>query len=143
DPQTRQHLKDHLFEDLLPLDRFEAAETNALLAELNDFAASIRDQRQPIVTGQQGRDCLAVAEQILQSIEGHLWDGSAAGRVGPLAMPTAAILRGPHWSKTPDQTQRRREAGETGKKPASPSPSPPLHTTQHNLPATNQTAGTH
>jgi predicted dehydrogenase len=111
DHETRLHLKDHLFEDLLPLDRYEAAETNALLAELNDFAASIRDQRQPIVTGQQGRDCLAVADQILQSIEQHLWDGNAAGRVGPLAMPAAAILRGPHWSRTTDQPRRRREAG--------------------------------
>jgi predicted dehydrogenase len=111
DPQTRLHLKDHLFEDLLPLDRFEAAETNALLAELNDFAGSIKDRHQPIVTGQQGRDVLAVAEQILQSIEEHRWDGDAAGRVGPLAMPAAAILRGPHWSRTADQPHRRREAG--------------------------------
>jgi predicted dehydrogenase len=111
DPQTRLHLKDHLFEDLLPLDRFEAAETNALLAELNDFAGSIQSHRQPIVTGQQGRDVLAVAQQILQSIEEHRWDGDAAGRVGPLAMPAAAILRGPHWSGTADQPHRRREAG--------------------------------
>jgi predicted dehydrogenase len=111
EPQARLHLKDHLFEDLLPLDRFEAAEVNALLEELNDFAGSIRDQRQPVVTGQQGRDVLAVAEQILQSIAEHRWDGEATGRVGPLAMPAAAILRGPHWSRTADQPQRRREAG--------------------------------
>jgi predicted dehydrogenase len=111
DAQGRAHLKEHLFEDLLPLEQFEAVEKNALLEELNDFAGSIRDHRQPIVTGQQGRDVLAVADQILQSIEEHRWDGDAAGRVGPLALPAAAILRGPHWSKTTDQRQRRREAG--------------------------------
>ena len=111
-PEARAHLKDHLFEDLLQLERHEAKERNALLEELQDFAASIREHREPRVTGQQGREVLAVAEQILQAIEKHRWDGSSDGRIGPHAMPTAPILRGPHWSRPPiDVPQRRREAG--------------------------------
>ena len=82
-PEARAHLKDHLFEDLLQLERHEAKERNALLEELQDFAASIREQREPRVTGQQGREVLAVAEQILLAIGKHRWDGSNDGRIGP------------------------------------------------------------
>jgi predicted dehydrogenase len=111
-PEVRTHLKDHLFEDLLPLERFEAPAVNALLEEQNDFAASIHEHREPRVTGQQGRAVLAVAEQILQAIARHRWDGQSGSRIGPLAMPTPPILRGPHWSQPADkQPHRRREAG--------------------------------
>jgi predicted dehydrogenase len=111
-PETRDHLKSHLFEDLLQLDRHEAQEQNALLEELRHFADCVRNSRTPRVTGQQGRDVLAVAERILQSIDVHCWDGNRGGRVGPHATPATPILRGPHWPKLPsDVPQRRREAG--------------------------------
>ena len=41
---------------------------DALALELEDFVESIRTVRQPRVTGEPGRDALAVAEQILASI---------------------------------------------------------------------------
>ncbi len=109
-PTARAHLKDHLFQDLFQLQRYDAAEQNALLEEQKDFVSSIREQREPRVTGSQGRDVLAVAEQILESLHQHAWDGKPDGRTGPMAMPTAPILRGPHWSHFP-ATERRREAG--------------------------------
>jgi predicted dehydrogenase len=111
-PEARTHLKDHLFEDLFQLERYDGAEQNALLEELKDFAASIRDHREPRVTGLQGREVMAVAEQVLQAIQHHTWDGAAEGRTGPLAMPSAPILRGPHWATEKSApTERRREAG--------------------------------
>ncbi|MCC7086070.1 MAG: Gfo/Idh/MocA family oxidoreductase [Pirellulales bacterium] len=111
-PESRAHLKDHLFEDLLPIERFEATAQNAILDELTDFADSIRQQREPRVTGQQGRAVLAVAEQVLESIAAHAWDGHPGGRVGGMAMPAAAILRGPHWlHQTNVEPPQRREAG--------------------------------
>jgi predicted dehydrogenase len=111
-PTARAHLKDHLFEDLFQLQRYDAPEQNALLEEQKDFVDSITEHREPRVTGQQGRDVLAVAEQILQAIQQHAWDGKPEGRTGPMAMPTAPILRGPHWATVkPANTERRREAG--------------------------------
>jgi predicted dehydrogenase len=112
-PSARAHLKDHLFEDLFQMQRHDAAEQNALLEELKDFAGSIQEQREPRVTGLQGRNVLAVAEQVLQSIHEHAWDGSPTGRTGPMAMPVAPILRGPHWGaqKPATPVERRREAG--------------------------------
>jgi predicted dehydrogenase len=109
-PESRAHLKDHLFEDLLPIERYEAAAQNALLDELHDFASSIREHREPRVTGQQGRAVLAVAERVLKAIDNHAWDGHAGGRKGSMAMPAAAILRGPHWLPAAE-TMPRREAG--------------------------------
>lgn len=112
DAASLAHLKDHLFEDLLPKETHEAAAQNALLEELRDFAGSIREQREPRVTGEQGRSVLAVAEQILQSIHQHKWDGRADGRIGPMAAPMPSILRGPHWTHVPQETSiPRREAG--------------------------------
>jgi predicted dehydrogenase len=110
-PTSRAHLKDHLFEDLFQLQHYAAAEQNALLDELNDFATSIREHKEPRVTGLQGRNVLAVAEQVLECIQQHAWDGLSEGRSGPLAMPTIPILRGPHWSLARPTTERRREAG--------------------------------
>jgi predicted dehydrogenase len=111
-PESRAHLKDHLFEDLLPMERHVADEQNALLEEQRDFVAAIRETREPRVTGQQGREVLAVAEQILESIAAHRWDGENGMRTGPLALPVPPILRGPHWSKiAAEQLEHRREAG--------------------------------
>ena len=51
---------------------------------------------EPPVTGLQGRNAVAVAEQVLESIAQHQWDGTTGGRCGPLAMP-----------QLPDQQRRR------------------------------------
>ena len=109
-PETRDHLKSHLFEDLLQMERHEAAEQNALLEELRHFADCVRYAKTPRVTGQQGRDVIAVAEQILQAIDAHCWDGDSRGRRGAHALPASPILRGPHWTR-PADTPQRREAG--------------------------------
>jgi predicted dehydrogenase len=84
---------------------------NALADELRDFVDSIRNARAPRVTGQDGRDAVAVAETILQSIRSHCWQGRATGPIGPLAAPELPILRGPHWPSTAAPRPARREAG--------------------------------
>ena len=97
--ERKLHLRDHLFEELLPTSTFQPDATNALLEELKDFAESIRQGREPRVTGENGRDALAVAEQILDKIESHAWNGEAGGPIGPLLTPAPSILKGPHWSR--------------------------------------------
>jgi len=39
--------------------------------ELADFAAAVRSRRDPLVTGEVGRDALALAERVLAAIESH------------------------------------------------------------------------
>ncbi len=107
--EEKSHLKEHLFDEVLARQTVEADQTNAIADEQRDFVESILEQGCPRVAGQQGRDAIALAEQILSQIAKHPWDGDASGRVGPLAMPDAAILRPEHWQHdAPSSTPHRR-----------------------------------
>lgn len=107
--EEKSHLKGHLFDEVLAKETIEADQTNAIADEQHDFVESILEQRCPRVSGNQGRDAIALAEQILGQIASHPWDGDEDGRVGPLAMPDAAILRPEKWLHgAPSNTQRRR-----------------------------------
>jgi predicted dehydrogenase len=88
----KSRLKEHLFEELIPLKRFEADAVNALLEEQRDFVASIREAREPRVSGRQGRDVVAVAERILAAIGSNDWN-----RATVHAGEAPTILQGPHW----------------------------------------------
>ncbi len=109
--EQKNHYKEHLFEELLPLTKSEAQNRNAMLDELTDFVDSIQQGHSPRVTGEQGREALAAAEWVLQSIAEHPWDGRSDGRVGSHATPRPAILRGPHWGQTSPLPTVHREAG--------------------------------
>ena len=104
----KSSLKDHLFDELLAKQTIEAADCNAIAEEQQDFFTAIRTGAEPTVSGEQGRDAVAVAEQILQSIANHAWDGTADGRKGAFAMPDPAVLHGPRWDGI---QQPRRRAG--------------------------------
>ena len=60
-----------------------------LTVELRHFVSSVRSGRMPRVSGEDGRDALALADRILASVQRHHWDGSLDGPVGPKAMPPA------------------------------------------------------
>jgi predicted dehydrogenase len=66
--EDKSRLRDTLFEELLPLKSISVQPTNAIEDEQQDFIDSILTGRQPRVSGEQARYCLAVAEQILASI---------------------------------------------------------------------------
>ncbi len=99
-----------LFSEILRVEPLSIESRNALADELRDFCDSVRARRAPRVTGHQGRDAVALAERILESIQQHRWHRRADGPVGPQAMPLPTILRPPHWPSAPE-TQPRREAG--------------------------------
>ena len=58
-----------------------------LTRELQEFVAAVRTGAPVRVSGEQGRDALAVACRILESLRGHRWDGHAAGPMGPAQLP--------------------------------------------------------
>jgi predicted dehydrogenase len=103
----RQMLKEKLFERLLQMKTFQAAPANAIAQEQQDFIESIRSGEAHGVTGEAGRDALVLAQRVLDQIAHHRWDGTADGRVGPFALTSPPILRGPHWPQWP----ARRQAG--------------------------------
>jgi predicted dehydrogenase len=104
--EARIRLKDQLTVDHLPLEPLEVENRNAMQDEQRDFIDSVRQGSQPKVTGEAGRDVVAVAEQILDQIASHRWNGQVDGPVGPLATPPLPILRGPHWAKSPAEVRR-------------------------------------
>lgn len=107
----RNHLKDHLFAEYLPLTEVPVPEANAILEEQREFVAAIRGQGAVRVPGEDGRRALDVAERILTEISAHRWEGTAEGAIGPRFETRGAILRGPHWRTRSQNPVGRRLAG--------------------------------
>ena len=108
----KSHLRENLFDDLLAKRDLPALDVNAIEQEQLDFARAIRTGASPQVTGSAGRDAVAVAEQILDKVAAHSWDGDQGTRRGPLAMPIlpSVIPVAPSWSDE-DTVIIRRKAG--------------------------------
>jgi predicted dehydrogenase len=95
-PEEKQHLRENLFQDVLPLEEIKVERRNAILDEQHDFVISIRAGQTPQVTGRQGRQALAVAEQILAQLAA----ASAAHRL--------IARQGTHWDLTAQRTPGQR-----------------------------------
>ena len=106
-PAEQARIKERLFQDYLPLRELPVEESNAILEEQRDFVASIRDSRQPQVSGEDGLRALDAAERILASIAAHRWDGASSGRIGPHYEERRGILAGPHWQRRHTGLPRR------------------------------------
>ena len=107
-----EHYKEHVFEEHLPRTEIRSEGVDALALELADFLESIRTPRSPRVTGEQGRDAVAVAEQVLARIHTHAWDDRSDGPVGPLAAPRPSVIPAPHWHLAPaSPAAHHKEAG--------------------------------
>lgn len=86
-PAERESLRTGLFDELLVKTTKEAPSVNAIELELAEFANAIQGGPMPRLTGEVGRDAVAVAEQVLRAIGRHAWDANPAGRCGPFASP--------------------------------------------------------
>ncbi len=96
-PEQQQHVRENFFTEIMPMEALQVERRNAILDEQHDFVISIRTGQTPQVTGQQGRQALAIAEQIL-------------GQIARPALPAAvgAPLDGPHWNVAGDAQPQRR-----------------------------------
>jgi len=108
-PEQWAH-KEQILEEHLPREEIQSEPVDAIALELADFVESIATGRSPRVPGEQGRDAVAVAEQILARIHAHAWDPRADGPTGPMALPAPGVIPAAHLASS-RQTQRRREAG--------------------------------
>jgi len=104
--------REHFAEKHLPKRVAQYNAVDALALELDEFLDSIVTGTSPLVTGEAGRDALAVADRILAEIEAHAWDDSVDGPAGPLGRPQRRIIPAPHFAVVDAEAPvARKEAG--------------------------------
>lgn len=82
-------LKQDVFGTFLKVDSPEVSTADALTAELDSFVQAVRTNSKPLVGGTQALQAMQVAEQVLEAVNNHEWDGSQQGAVGPfIQFPT-------------------------------------------------------
>ncbi len=88
DPARREQLKQEVFGKHMETQELDChRDYDQLTAELRHFVGAVKNGRTPRVTGEDGRDALALADRILASVQRHPWDGTLDGPIGPKAMP--------------------------------------------------------
>ncbi|MBX6311628.1 MAG: Gfo/Idh/MocA family oxidoreductase [Isosphaeraceae bacterium] len=99
-------IKAHVFGKILRIDHVQAEGCDALTQELEDFIRAVRTGSRPRVTGDDALRALRVADQILQQIDTHHWEGLSdapsdqpepiAGLRGPITWRREAARRAAH-----------------------------------------------
>ena len=83
----RQQLQGEVFTRHLQTLELDCNHGDQLTRELEDFVRCVQTGSPPRVTGEAGRDAIALAERILQSVQAHRWNNSADGPIGPDSLP--------------------------------------------------------
>ena len=122
DPADIDQLQTELYRDFFEIQNFEDTGKEPLALELEHFVHCVRTGSKPKVDGARGRDALALAERVLDSLRNHQWEGDPAGPVGPLEPPAPVNQFKPHFLQA---RQRRLQVengglrGAIGRKPLS------------------------
>ena len=87
DAGTAASLKAELFSRHLQMREVECEAGDQLTRELQDFIRCVRTGGRPRVDGRAGRDAVALACRILDSMSAHRWDGAEEGPAGPKRLP--------------------------------------------------------
>jgi predicted dehydrogenase len=91
DAAARARLKDEIFGRHLEVLGVDGnRKWDQLTNELRHFIDCVKTGATPRVTGEDGRDALAIAERILTAVRAHPWTGDPAGPTGPTDMPAPA-----------------------------------------------------
>jgi predicted dehydrogenase len=88
DAASRAMLKEELFgRHLHVLERDCTHKVDQLTRELEHFVDCVRFGKSPRVSGEDGRDAIALATEIIEVIRNHQWEGHPAGPTGPNHLP--------------------------------------------------------
>jgi predicted dehydrogenase len=91
DAAAKARLKDEVFGRHLEVMNVDSdRKCDQLTAELRSFVDCVRHNATPRVTGEAGRDALALAERVTDALRAHQWEGTPDGAVGPYRMPKPA-----------------------------------------------------
>ena len=81
-------LKRDLFGTFIEVNEPTISDADALTGELRSFVDCIQTGQTPLVDGHAALAAMDVADQILNSVADHQWDGHASGAVGPFGPST-------------------------------------------------------
>jgi hypothetical protein len=97
DAASRALLSSELFgRHLQVLERDCSSGSDSLTRELKHFVHCVQTGTRPRVSGDDGRDAIALAGRILDNISSHQWEGRAGGATGPTRLPAPrSIFFGP------------------------------------------------
>lgn len=87
DPASRARIKEELFGRHLETFVIEGQAQDQLTCELNEFVDCVQAGSKPRVNGSVGRDAVALAEQVINSLRAHAWTGAPSGPIGPSQVP--------------------------------------------------------
>jgi predicted dehydrogenase len=100
----RDEVRDRVLAEHLSRSDTQHDAVDALALELQDFIESILKSRPPRVSGEQGRDAVLVAEQVLAKIRGHGRSDPADDSRGPISLFRPRVVPAPHWSFVPESS---------------------------------------
>jgi predicted dehydrogenase len=111
-PEQQAFIRDELFTKILPKSEVEVPKTNAILSEQKDWIEAIENNESPKVTVEQGRQAVAIAQTVIDSIAAHRWSAADTQSTGPFgiipgAVPTTSASVLPF---TTGKKSKRREA---------------------------------
>lgn len=90
DPAKRQQLQNQIFTRYLETLDLDCDQGDQLTRELDHFLSCVRTGATPRVTGEDGRDAIALATRVLESMHRHQWENRADGPTGPGELPRPA-----------------------------------------------------
>lgn len=74
---------DHLFGTIFRVDQVQGEGREPLALELEDFVQAVRTGSRPRVSGVDALRAVRLADQVLQNLNNHCWEGAADGPTGP------------------------------------------------------------
>ncbi len=80
-------VKERIFGKILRVDQVQGEGREPLALELEEFVQAIRTGSRPRVTGADALRAVRLADQVLQSLRSHAWEGRVDGPTGPLDLP--------------------------------------------------------
>jgi predicted dehydrogenase len=87
DPAGKNAVKNEVFGKHLQSLELDCARGDQLTSELKHFIGCVRTGARPRVSGEDGREALALAERILASIRVHRWNGAGDDAAGVTGFP--------------------------------------------------------
>ena len=85
-PEQQAFIRDELFTKILPKSEVDVPKTNAILQEQKDWIESIHSNESPAVSAEQGKQAVAIAQSVIDTIAAHRWSACETESTGPFGM---------------------------------------------------------